>query len=81
MVRVLGLESHQESVVEQDLHLRAEGIRMTKPMTNPSGKSQSLACECTGVLLIRNEGMEKKIDATIVSYIGTTIRIPSFIPN
>ena len=28
-----------------------------------------------------NEGMEKKLDTTIMGFIGTTIRIRSFIPG
>ena len=28
-----------------------------------------------------NEGMEKKMDTTIMGYVGTTLRIHSFIPS
>ena len=35
----------------------------------------------TGLWLAGNGGMETKMEATIIGYIGTTVRIHSFIPS
>ena len=35
----------------------------------------------TGLWLTRNAGMEKKMESTIMGYIGTTISIHSCIPS
>ena len=40
-----------------------------------------LSSPVTGLWLSGDEGMEKKMETTIMGYIGTTIRIHSFIPG
>ena len=35
----------------------------------------------TGLWLAGNEGMEKKTETTILGYIGSSVRIHSFIPS